>query len=784
MSRVVLGTVLQFAMAASATASVLYAESSSDPVYMYFWNTGSGVYVHRTDQIGVYQSACGGLPWSYFGTPGFSSPGGCAHTRQEAIDRAIGGVRFLLESMRASHGAPLYELILVTATPLGSVVTVNGRGIGLPFASEKLGPSLDCRKPGSPRRGDPIDIANGNLFELEEDLVSSPWGLVFRRFYNSLGFGSMLGGGWTFSMSSSVNRTTPASATYRADTGSKTTFKLINGSWVAGPTDRLRLIEVTTGWQVIDEAGSVEIFDAAGRLTSRVSTSGSSLVTEYEANGQLKRQVEWTGRALTLGYDANGRLTGVTGPDGRSVGFGYSTEMGDVRRLESVTQLDGTNRTYLYGDPIFKFALTGIRDESMVTTKKWMYDANGHATSSERAGGVDLTQIAYTSTGARTVTFPTGAQSIHSLQSVDGLGLLTWQSQPAGAGCSASAVAQTFDASGNRTSRDDFNGYRVCYAYEPSRHLESTRVEGLVGGSSGAVCTSVTNAGATLPAGARKVSTQWHPDWSRATRLAEPGKITTYVYNGQSDPFASGATASCAPAAATLPGGKPIAVLCKQVEQATTDANGAFGFAASAEPGVSARTTLRTYNQYGQVLTETDPTGNTTSYGYYTDTSFASSAPDAEGHTVGDLATVTSPPTAGRPQGLTTSYNTYNRNGKVRQIADPNGVATTYLYDARQRLTSTTTAGQTTNYEYWPTGLPKKVTQPDGSFMSYGYDDANRLTSITDNLGNSVTYTLDTLGNRTAEEVKDPSNVLRRSLARDIDALGRVQQVTGREFAR
>jgi hypothetical protein len=52
---------------------------------------------------------------------------------------------------------------------------------------------------------------------------------------------------------------------------------------------------------------------------------------------------------------------------------------------------------------------------------------------------------------------------------------------------------------------------------------------------------------------------------------------------------------------------------------------------------------------------------------------------------------------------------------------------------------------------------------------------------VTDNLGNSVTYTLDNLGNRTAEEVKDPGNVLRRALARSIDALGRVQQITGRE---
>ena len=88
-------------------------------------------------------------------------------------------------------------------------------------------------------------------------------------------------------------------------------------------------------------------------------------------------------------------------------------------------------------------------------------------------------------------------------------------------------------------------------------------------------------------------------------------------------------------------------------------------------------------------------------------------------------------------------------------------------------------AGHTTAYEYWPTGLLKKVTRADGSYLSYGYDDAHRLTSASDNLGNSVAYTLDNLGNRISEDVKDPGNALRRQLTRGIDALGRVQQTTG-----
>ena len=185
-----------------------------------------------------------------------------------------------------------------------------------------------------------------------------------------------------------------------------------------------------------------------------------------------------------------------------------------------------------------------------------------------------------------------------------------------------------------------------------------------------------------------------------------------------------------------------------------------------------------TYNAFGQVLTHDGPrtdVADITVNEYYTDTSFTGADPNAVGHTLGDLKQTTS------PAGHVTRYSQYNKMGQVLQMLDPNGVATSYTYDARQRLTSTTTAGQTTVYEYWPAGLLKRTTQADLSWVHQDYDDAHRLTRVSDNLGNSISYTLDNMGNRIAEEVRDPSNSLRRVLSRSIDALGRVQQVTGRE---
>ena len=314
-------------------------------------------------------------------------------------------------------------------------------------------------------------------------------------------------------------------------------------------------------------------------------------------------------------------------------------------------------------------------------------------------------------------------------------------------------------------SRDDFNGKRSCYAYDLSRNLETARVEGL---ANTATCATYLPAGATLPSGSRKVSTQWHPDWRLETRVAEPGRIVTTVYNGQPDPFSGGAVASCAPSDALLPDGKPIVVACKRVEQATSDTNGSKGFSATLTSGVPARVWSYTYNRHGQVLSEDGPRtdiSDLTLYEHYPDTT--------ADWTLGDLKQVTN------AAGQVTRYTRYNPHGQVLQMVDANGVVTDSTYDLRQRLTSVSVAGQTTTYDYEPTGLLKQVTQPDASFVQYHYDDAHRLTGLSDHLGNRITYHLDNAGNRWKEEVQDPSGVLKRNLIRAYDALGRVQQTTG-----
>jgi len=573
-----------------------------------------------------------------------------------------------------------------------------------------------------------------------------------------------------------------------------------SGQWKPADGSTDNLLQSSVGWSYYDSnQQAVETYDLTGRLLRIDRAIGGSIIYTYSTPDTPKERAPMSGlilsisdsflRSIDFTYEAapgnavNRISSFQTG--GMTTFFSYDGSS----NLKKIVWPDSSSRIFSYDNPNLPWALTGIVDENSINYSTYKYDSHGLATETSLAGGVNKFAVAYAAAPYWNVTtsfdnatllwhrvhrwlVPSGTnitgpmgQSMH-LTAVDAAGIpqLTSQSQNAGAGCSASTSSQNFDANWNLAWKEDFNGHRACYSNDLSRNLEVSRVEGLAAGSS---CNSVLPAGSSLPAGARKVTTAWHPVWRKEAKVAEPRRITTSVYNGQPDPLNGGATAWCAPSSALLPDGSPIVVLCKQVEQATTDVDGSKGFSATLSSTVAPRVQSWTYNQYGQVLTATDPLGHVTTSTYYPSTT--------ADHTMGDLQSVTN------AASQVTQYTKYNPMGQVLESIDPNGITTTYTYDLRQRLTSVSTAGATTSYAYWPTGLLKQVTLPETSIVAYGYDDAHRLTSVSDGLGNKISYTLDNTGVRIGESVEDPSGALTRSLSRVPDALGRIQQVTGQE---
>lgn len=632
------------------------------------------------------------------------------------------------------------------------------------------------------------------------------------------------GGGWTASWLRSVvsftsagNGVQPPFGSFRPE-GREETFMVarpntVPPAWQArsGDSDYVQLLDATNlNYKGIHE-GLVErnvYSDGAWRPAKFAAVAGGALhVTTSGATHPLMlggQQVAGLplelsddfGRKVTFQYAvipatgdpyADAKVVSMTLPGVGSINFGYSPS----GNLTSITWPDASVLGLAYDDPVSTNSRlwTGVIDEDNKRFSTFSYDASGRAVATEHAGGVNAHAVTYGTAPelVRTTTLDPVTQRViatyrrmvpsgvvvtgpnGSPTQVGGAQVANYSSpvsfsQPAGSGCAASTSTQDFDAKGNLAWKEDFKGNRTCYAHDQGRNLETSRVEGLAAGSA---CAGVLATNATLPAVARKVSTSWHPLWRKQAQVAEPRRRTTFVYNGQPDPFNGGATASCAPASATLPDGSPLVVLCKQVEQATTDTNGSQGLAATADANVPSRVLQWTYNQHGQVLTAKDPLNNTTTLAYYSDTT--------ADHVQGDLYTVTN------AKQQTTTFTKYNPTGQWLEMKDANNIVTTRTFDLRQRLKSVSTAGATTSYDYWPTGLLKLVTLADGSSVNYGYDDAHRLTSITDSLGNSITYTLDNSGNRTGEEVKDPSGILAKALTRVPDALNRLQQVTGRQ---
>lgn len=482
-------------------------------------------------------------------------------------------------------------------------------------------------------------------------------------------------------------------ATVTRASGRAFSYVTVNGLFVSEadiPDVLQRLYDANgspSGWIYFKPDNVTEIYDVNGRLLSIRSPTGRTETLAYDSvTGNLSSVTDNFGRSLTFHYDASGRIDRVVEPTGVQVTYTFSAS----NNLSTVTYPDGTNKSYSYNEiqntigANLPSALTGIVDESGVRYATYQYDNVGRAVGEFLADNIASYRLSFGS-GNTTVTDPLGTARVHSFQSILGVTKSLGQSQPGGSGCTAAASSIVYDAKGNVTRRTDFSGNTTTYTYDTSRNLETKRLE------------------AWGREYQRTISTRWHGYWRYPLTIAEPRKITTYVYNGDGGVL-------CAPSSATIPightGTLPIAVLCKRIEQPTTDTTGAAGFNPTNDG--PARTWTYTYNQYGQVLTADGPrtdVADITTYTYY---------PDSTANwTLGDLKSVTN------ALGHVWNYTQYDKAGRLLAASDPNGTAYTFTYTPRGWLKTRSVAGQTTTFDYTPWGGVARVTLPDGTFTAY-----------------------------------------------------------------
>jgi YD repeat-containing protein len=714
----------------------------------------------------IYRIPGGGLSPGAIGTSPASACQAYVDSRGASLQAYYGGVFpcVYIQFMAVQGLSCYWDEVVGSACPATIPVPFTGTaglsGIGiLTSAITDNSSDTGVPPPGTCSVGDPVNPGTGNNFISELDYQSgTPHGLRFVRTYNSVqpAPNAAIGRNWrhSYERSIQINDTNDAVSVLRPD-DKIFVFRLSGGGWTPNAFITDKLEQLANGWRYTTSDGDlVELYDTSGRLLSIANRSGLTQTLAYSnastsptvapRPGLLVSVSDPFGRSINFTYDAFARITTMADPVGGIYSYAYEATAGN---LTSVTYPDTQSpsrfaRTYNLDPsvPASVGQVQSVTDENRQQFSTWQYDSLQRVVSSQHAGGANLVTMTYGS-NASTVTSNVdaglNATRNYSFQTIYGVARNTGITGPA---CpSGGPASQTYDANGNVATRTDWNGNVTVYGYDLTRNLETSRTE------------------AYGTPQARTISTQWDANFRLPVKVAEPLRITSYVYNGE------GAACGVGPDGATPVPGVP----CSKTIQPTSDTTGSSGFGASSAG--TARTWSYTYNANGSVLTMDGPrtdVSDVTTYTYYANN-------DANLGKRGNVASITN------ALGQVTQILAYNAHGRPLTIVDPNGLTTNLTYDPRQRLTSRNIGGELTTYSYDGVGQLTKVTLPDSSSISYTYDAAHRLIGMSDNLGNRVVYTLNIAGDRKQEQVFDPTGSLAKTQSRIYDAVNRLAQDIG-----
>ncbi len=581
-------------------------------------------------------------------------------------------------------------------------------------------------------KGNPCEVASGNKSARQVDYVSSSnSGLRFVRTYNSQAGQSRygisdqyarlwepLGAGW---MANYFQRLYVSAGT-------------IFGTVFALRPDGRLLSFRASGADYYSDADVADqlmaIRDSFGVITGWEYRTAADATEVYDAEGRLQSVADRGRPAITIVYDGTYGMLPIEATDiyGNTLQFVYQTGSDKIEHLKQVIDPDGEVIEFTYSSS--KLAKATYPDTA---SREYAYDSNMQMTSMKDENGITYATWTYWYAGAEGFVVKSSAHAGgvdqysfsyggSSRTVTDPLGKVRSYSTVIREGRRrvTSAPSTCSGCSTEKTLVYDLNGNvssRTDFLNNQTTYsYNPSRI------------LEVSRTEAYGTSNARTIATDWHGTYRLPIEIEELGRTTTFTYDGDGNQ------------------------LTRTVTDTTTS---------------QSRTWTYTYNSYGQVLTADGPrsdVSDVTTYTYYSCTT---------GYECGQLHTITN------ALGQVTTYDSYNAHGQPTQITDPNGLVTTLTYDLRQRLTSRTVGTEASTFEYWPTGLLKKVTLPDGSYLTYAYDNAHRLIEVEDADGNSITYTLDNMGNRTKEEVYDPFSALVRQHHRVFNTLNQLWKDIG-----
>ncbi|WP_440534605.1 RHS repeat-associated core domain-containing protein [Variovorax sp. YR566] len=472
----------------------------------------------------------------------------------------------------------------------------------------------------------------------------------------------------------------------------------------------LRTFFKTSGATAWSATNSADILSQNTDGTWSYRRADDDAVLSFTADGKLQTLTPRNGWTTAYTYDTAGQLSSISNGFGRTLALTYNT----AGQLVSVTTPDLRVIGYAY-DTTGRLAVVTYPD---ARTRSFVYEN----TSFPQA----LTGILDES-GARFATFAYDSQG----RAIDSaLAGSVDRYQVSYSGSTASIVdplgtTRTYGYSATKGRLTAISGSLVSGLDEVDAASRVQDTNGLITSETdfkGAVTATTWDTTRRLPTAvvqasgttdARTVTTQWHATFSLPTLVTEAGRTTAYTYDALGNVLSKTVTDTATNKAQLW----QWTYNTSQLVEIATEPNGVV--------------TSFTYDNRGNVLTSTNALGHVTSY----------------------------------------AYDTANR---VASSTAPNGLVTTYTYDQRDRLLTQSVGGQTTTLTYKPYGTLETASLPSGLILTYAYDAAHRLTGWSNNRGEIGTYTLDGMGNRTAEQIKDSSGNVAWSVARTVNSINRL----------
>lgn len=580
---------------------------------------------------------------------------------------------------------------------------------------------------GGPGSGDPVAIYTGQYFLNTTDFeIPGRMPLRVRRFYRSgSSYQGMFGRGWNLEFNERIlvlatngNLVLRRNGTARDEfnrTGASTFVSAVGGfETIVRKDDGTYLLS--------DRFGSLRRYESDGTLVEVADRHGNQLLFKYAEGGKLPINAisdhshitnailvardyrltrmelafsnRLTGRFIEFSYDSNGRVTQATDFTGRAWKYSYDDQgFGNLLSVTTPsTEAYPSGLSTRYSYTVTNHCMETVIDKSGNTVVSNRYDALGRVI--RQTWGTATWGFAYPNATDRWETNGNGHRILRIFDAAGNMKERREYTAGLRPGEPAFHSLRFEYTAGQQGSKTVYPAGNVFLSrYDDRGNLIETRLKAADGADSPAdVVTRMT----------------YEPRFSAIkSSLGPRGDQTTYHYDYE-DPASGSARGDLVKVEFPAQNAVPV-------------------------------TLAYSYTPFGQIAWMTNEVGMVTRFVYEEATGYMLQRIEAFGTT-----------------SAATNVFTYDVRGNLITVTDPNGNTTTHRYDALDRLVEVTAPApqrSITRFAYTGNGKPSRVERQTGEVSrpwkrtDYSYDTLDRLVSISDDLGLRLTQGYDGNGN-------------------------------------